>query len=274
MNRHAYAYSSPKPSCERRARAIAGWTVATVLAALLPSGAVAQVRDSGPIAYSKASLFFELNHTDGDLGIQAALDGDPWHRLTIEDASGERMLDIEVKGRLRSQGLSEISYESAEPPFDKLAPADFFRRFSEGDYKIKGTTLDGKRLAGTAKLSHVIPAPPGNILVSGVAVPNDCAKDPIPSVGKPVVISWNPVTTSHPEIGKSGSIAVSAYQLVVEREKPSELKLSVDLPPTVRSFEVPKDFIDLDGGEGFKIEILVAAANGNLTASESCFKLK
>jgi hypothetical protein len=249
----------------RHGRILAAW----LLAIALPSGAAAQ-----SAGYGKARLFFELNNTDGDLGIHADLDGDPWRRLTIEDAGGERMLDIEVTGRLRSQGLTELAYESAEPPFDKLAPAEFFRRFPEGEYRIKGVALDGKEMTATAKLSHVIPAPPGTIRVSGMAVPKDCDAGPVPSVAKPVVVSWNPVTAAHPDLGKQGSIEISGYQLVVEPHSSSELVLSVNLPPTAKSFEVPKDFIALGGAEGFKIEILATAANGNQTATESCFKLK
>ena len=82
--------------------------------------------DEDETPFDVAELFFELNNTDGDLGIHALIDGDAWKRLTIEDTKERKMLDFEVKGRLRKQGLTEIFFESAEPTFDELSPEKFF----------------------------------------------------------------------------------------------------------------------------------------------------
>lgn len=63
----------------------------------------------------------------------------------------------------------------------------------------------------TARLRHVMPAPPDEIFVSGTLIDPgsvDCDEGPVPSVSRPVIISWNPVTESHPEIGKPGAIEV------------------------------------------------------------------
>ena len=60
---------------------------------LAPAAAHAQLTET--------ELFFELNNTDGDLGIHAALNGDGWRDLTIFDPGNRQMLDINVKGRLR-----------------------------------------------------------------------------------------------------------------------------------------------------------------------------
>ncbi|MFQ5545109.1 MAG: hypothetical protein ACE5FE_03920, partial [Acidiferrobacterales bacterium] len=75
-----------------------------------------------------------------------------------------------------------------------------------------------------------------------------------------------------PTVGESDpDIEIVGQQVVLEREEPELLILSVDLPPNVTSFEVPEDFTDL--GEEFKFEILVREASGNQTAVESCFEL-
>jgi hypothetical protein len=180
------------------------------------------------------------------------------------------MFNIHVNGRLRKQGLTEIFFESAEPSFDELSPEEFFLRFPEGKYEIEGITLEGKELESTVRLTHVLPAPPGNIMISGTAAAENCDADPLPSVREPVIIRWDPVTQSHPEIGRTGEmIEVVKYQLVVEREEPTLLVFSVDLPPDVTSVEVPASFIAL--GEEFKFEILVREKSGNQTAIESCF---
>ena len=223
------------------------------------------------IAFAEANIFFELNDTDGDLGIHALIDGDPWKKLEIEDPNERKMLDIRVWGRLRRQGLTEIFFESAEPTFDELPPARFFRRFPEGEYEIEGITLEGQEMESTAWLSHVMPAPPSSVKVSEIDAAEDCDVNDLPSVpeGEPVIISWVPVTTSHPDLGKfDPDIEIVNYQVVVEEEE-SGLVLSVYLPPDVTSLEVPVGFIGL--GEEFKFEVLVREASGNQTAVESCF---
>jgi hypothetical protein len=251
------------------------WRVLATAVVLLILGAAPLVgwADDDEIPFDEANIFFELNNTDGDLGIHALIDGDAWKKLEIEDPNERRMLDVKVRGRLRRQGLTEFFFESAEPTFDELDPEDFFRRFPEGEYEIEGLTLEGEELESEVELSHVLPAPPGNVMVSGVEAAEDCDDEPLPSVAPPVVISWDPVTESHPDLGKAGAIEVVKYEVVVEREEPTKLVLSVDLPPEATSFEIPEDFTDLDEGEGFKFEILVREASGNQTAIESCFEL-
>ena len=224
--------------------------------------------------FDEANIFFELNDTDGDLGIHALIDGDAWKRLNIADPRGKKMLKVKIGGRLRRQGLTELFFESAEPPFDELAPEVFFQRFPEGEYEIDAATLEGEDLEGSAELSHLMPAPPANIELSGVEAAEDCDADPLPSVSTPVVISWDEVIGSHPTIGEPGPVEVVKYQVVVEREEPELLVLSVDLPPGTTSFAIPEDFTDLDSGDGFKFEILVREESGNQTAVESCFELE
>ncbi len=87
---------------------------------------------------SEAQLYFELNDTDGDLGIHGKADGDAWKRMKIEAPNERTLLDIRVKSRLRRQGLTELFFESAEPTFDELDPEVFFDRFPEGVYEWEG----------------------------------------------------------------------------------------------------------------------------------------
>lgn len=218
--------------------------------------------------FPEAELFLELNDTDGDLGLHGSIDGGPWTDLAIEGPHDRMLLNIVSRGRLRTQGMTQLAFESAEPTFDELDPADFLRRFPEGPYEIEGRAQDGSSLESTAVLSHVLAAPPDNLMVSGVPAGEDCPEHP-PLVGMPVVISWDPVTESHPEIGKSGPIDVSRYQLFVEREG---VKLSLDLPPTVTKFEVPAGVTAL--GDTFKWEVITRTSTGNNTAVESCFRVR
>ena len=218
--------------------------------------------------FAEAELFFELNDTDGDLGIHASIDGETWTTLKIQGPGERELLEVESQGRLTTQGLTQLFFESAEPPFDELAPAEFFSRFPEGRYEIEARAQGGE-VASTAVLSHVLAAPPQNVLVSGIPAAESCDAPVLPIVSAPVTIGWDPVTASHPEIGKRGPIKVSRYQLFVEREG---VKLSLDLPPTVTEFEIPTGVTDL--GEEFKFEIIVRTVAGNNTAVESCFVVR
>ncbi|MDQ3563513.1 MAG: hypothetical protein M3436_05025 [Pseudomonadota bacterium] len=217
--------------------------------------------------FEDAELFFELNDTDGDLGIHSLIDGGPYSRLTIRDPKRHTILKVRPKGRLVRQGLTELFFESAEPSFDELDPADFFRRFPEGAYNIRARSLEGEVLKATVELSHVMAAPADGITVAGSPAAEDCDAEDLPIVsGDPVVIDWEPVTESHPEIGESGDVEIVRYQFFVEQ---GDVKFAVDLPPTVTEFLVPSEFIALGGT--LKFEIIARTSTGNNTAVESCF---
>jgi hypothetical protein len=233
-------------------------------AALFPAD-----RAQSPQRFAEADLFFELNDTDGDLGLHASIDGGPWTDLAIEGPDDRRLLSIVSRGPLRTQALTQLFFESAEPPFDELDPEDFFRRFPEGRYEIAGRTQAGGTIESTSVLSHVLAAPPENILLSGAPMAESCDAESLPTVNVPVIIDWDPVTRSHPEIGKQGAIKVSRYQLFVEGEG---VNLALDLPPTLTEFEVPMGVTNL--GKEFKFEIIVRTTTGNNTAVESCFRLQ
>ncbi len=195
--------------------------------------------DEDEVPFDEARLFFELNDTDGDLGIHAKVDGDEWRYLEIEDPHDRKMMNIWIRGRLRRQGLTELFFESAEPTFDELAPARFFRRFPEGEYDIEGYTLDWEERESEVYLSHVIPAAPDGVSVNGepMASKESCEGegDPPPIVSPEdspediITIAWDPVTMSHaakhgpggPDprdiaLGTDGVIDVRYYEVVVE----------------------------------------------------------
>lgn len=235
------------------------------------------------IPYDEAKLFFELNNTDGDLGIHALIDGDAWKKLKIRAPNGRKMLDIRVKGRLKSQGLTEIFFESAEPTFDELDPEDFFLRFPAGEYEIKGRTLDGEKLESIVPLTHVMPAPPV-VYVNDepMAVQRDDEEQGFDAteVSAPVVISWDQVTMSHPDPAGGGAgvqppvpVTIHNYEVVVEVEVDEDLTsvMHVMFPPGETSLTIPEEFIAL-GGE-FKYEVLAREESFNQTAVESCFVL-
>ncbi len=224
--------------------------------------------------FDEAQIFFELNNTDGDLGIHALIDGEAWKRLEIEDPRERRMLAVIVRGRLRRQGLTEIFFESAEPTFDELLPEEFFARFPEGTYEVEGLTLEGEELESETEVTHLMPAPPV-IRVNGVPAAEDCDEGPIPTAGAPVTISWDDVTLSHPDLGRRNEpVTVVNYEVVVEIDD-TPFKSNAILPPGQTSLTVPPEFIALiESGEDVKYEVLVGEESFNQTAFESCSELE
>ena len=236
------------------------------------------------IPFDEAEIFFELNDTDGDLGIHALIDGEAWKSLKIEDPDERGQLKISVRSKLRQQGLTEIFFESAEPTFDELPPAEFFERFQEGTYEIEGRTLEGDELESETELTHLMPAPPAPT-VNGIPMAEQCDEEEpdydAPEVTAPVTIAWPAVTTSHTELGSpqgSMDIVIHNYEVVVETEietadgEELEVVISVILPPGVTSMTIPAEFIALS--DEFKYEVLAREESFNQTATESCFLLE
>ena len=257
------------------------WSIAAAL--LLPLTVVAGDDDDDEIPFDVAEVFFELNDTDGDLGIHALIDGGPWKRLSMEDPHERRLLAVNVRGRLRRQGLTEFFFESAEPTFDELPPATFFRRFPAGTYEIEGLTLDGDELESETTITHAMPAPPAPT-VNGIPAAMQCDDEEpgydAPVVDGDVVIAWPAVTRTHPSLGfpqDAPGLEIVNYQVVVETDlelpdgEEFSTVVSVILPPEVTEMTIPAEF--LAQSDTFKYEVLAREASWNQTAIESCFEL-
>ncbi len=240
----------------------------------------------------EAEIFFELNDTDGDLGIHAFADGDAWEELEIEAPYDRELMKIDVKSRLKRQGVTELFFESAEPCFPEecdpgeegLSPERFFKRFPQGWYEIEVETLEGEELESEIFVSHVIPAAPEVVSIGGTPYNDDddeCTQVPGP-VGD-VEIVWEEVTTAHEDLGRRrgmplGRHTVIDYEFVVEvDEEPWNSKTIVQPEVDEVSMTVPKAFFDMADAEEYKFEILVRVDNGygnpgNKSAVEGCFE--
>jgi len=263
--------------------------VLLALAASVSASTLAMADDDKEIPFDEARLFFELNDTDGDLGIHGKVDGDEWKNLEIEDPYDRKMAKIHVRGRLRRQGLTELFFESAEPTFDELDPQEFFRRFPEGEYDIEGKTLDGEERESEVYVSHIIPAAPvayagGLPAASLESCEEEDGAEPIPTIDdaatEGVVISWHSVTMSHAEkwagsdekvpLGKIGPVDPRYYEIVMEVDE-TDLKVTAMVPPDTTEWEFPAAFFEIAEGEDgyaqYKYEVLVRSnvidADGN-----------
>jgi hypothetical protein len=240
---------------ERLRRAgIAVLTVVTLLlgiaaarSAPTPNGETTQ----NVVRLDEATMIVEVNATDGDAGLQVFLDGEAWRTMTVLRPDGREIIDIDTKSRLKNYGLTELFSESSEPTFEEFPLKKFKRLFPEGKYGFDGTTIEGDRLVGKAKLSHDIPDGP-NITspADGATVAPDN-----------VVASWGPVP-------QPAGVNIVGYRAIVEREDPLRV-FSVDLPASATSVTIPSEF--LEPGIEYKLEVQAIEASGNQTLTEITF---
>jgi hypothetical protein len=223
------------------------------IAAASPSpGSLLRAPDK-TVRLEEATMIVEVNATDGDAGLQIFLDGEAWRSMTITAPDGRRMLAINGRTRLKNYGLTELFSESSEPPFTKFPLRKFKRLFPEGRYRFVGTTIEGDRLAGRARLSHDIPDGPQ------ITAPADGSTVPPGSV----VADWNPV----PE---PSGINIVGYRAIVEREDPLRV-FSVDLPASVTSVTIPQEYVE--SATKYKLEVQAIEASGNQTLTEVEFSV-
>lgn len=209
-----------------------------------------------PLRYDEHDLFIETNATDRDAGLQMKLDGEDWRRLKLRDPRGRLILDLQARGRLRRFGLTELFFEAAEPSFDEVPFRVFKRRFPSGRYSFRGRTVEGRRLVGSDRLSHRVPAGP---------------KITFPTKGAQVdpngfTVTWEPVTVP-------AGVRIVRYIVVVTR---GERDLSMDLPSSARSASIPGEFLasTVKPGAESKVEVLARERSGNQTITEVSFRTR
>ena len=218
-------------------------------------------------------LYFEVNNTDGDIGFHGLIDGEGWTHLEVDNPLGREIMDLKLDGGLKAQTLTELFFESSEPTFDVLDPVAFFQRFIEGEYEVEAETSDGPDLSSTATVTHLLPAPVSNVTVNGLQLPEDTDNCLSREAMLPFTISWDPVTLSHPVLGRTGEpVEVENYEVVMEGEGDNEFTITHLLPADVNS--IPISEIPADSGDLIKLEVLVSEESGNQVAVESCFTLR
>ena len=200
-----------------------------------------------------ATLIIEVNGTDGDAGLQFFLDGEPWNSMTISDPNGRLVVDVDARGRLRNWGLTELFSESNEPPFDEVPLAEFKARFPEGTYTFVGETIEGKKIVGTATLSHDIPEGPE------ITSPADGA-----TVDRHGVVARWKATPQPP------GIDIVGYRVIATRDDEQRV-YQVELGASARRVPIPAVF--LESGHEYELEIQAIEESGNWTFSTSAFSV-
>jgi hypothetical protein len=206
-----------------------------------------------PLRLDEASMIIEVNASDRDAGLQVFLDGEPWRAMKVFYPDGRKIVDIEATSRLSRYGLTELFSESSEPSFDEFPLRKFKRLFPEGRYTFRGRSIGGRRMVGSARLSHDIP--------DGPDITSPAEGETVPS--SHAVASWNPVPETE-------DINIVGYRAIVEREDPLRV-FSVDLPASVTSVTIPAEF--LQSGVDYKLEVQAIEASGNQTLTEIEFSV-
>lgn len=217
----------------------------------------------GPAVKLPATKFFiEHNSTDEDTGVHGLFDGEDWTKLDVYDPFGRQILEVEPKRQLRTQAISGIFFEAAEPPNDEVPIAEILRRFPEGRYAVRGCTAEGKRLKGAAVFTHDIPAGPEIIF------PQDGGVAPASGFA----VSWNHVN----ETIEGEPINRTGYEVIITKDVPddpngfSRPTFDVHIPPSVTSLAVPAEF--LEPGTRYELEVLVLEVSGNQTLTSLFFE--
>ena len=192
--------------------------------------------------FADAALFFELNSTDNDLGLQLFLDAPGWRRVRVFDPSRTEIALFAASGRLGRLGITELRLESEEP-----SPQEVLALFPEGQYRFRGRTVDGQQLASNVTLSRDLPPAPTFTPSGGVELDRD-----------DVVVEWN-------------APGAETVEIIIESDE-LEHTLDVVLGAETRRLKVPRQF--LTPGQEYKIEILSIAENGNRTLAESTFRVR
>jgi hypothetical protein len=206
-------------------------------------------------------LYIEHNSTDEDTGVHGLFDGVNWKNLCVYDPRGRLILKVDPKRQFRTQSISGIFFESAEPPNEEVPIEEIFARFPEGRYSVRGRTENGKRLRGSAIFTHKIPAGPE------VIYPQDGST--IPASG--LVVMWNHVTTTI----DGEPIERTGYEIIITKENADDPNgfsrpvYDVHVPASVTSLSVPNEF--LEPGTEYELEVLALEVSGNQTITVKFF---
>ncbi len=230
----------------RRSRSL----VVAAAAALLVAGTREPCR-AAEIPFKIAKIYWEYNASANDLGVHVSLDAEDWKRLKIFKPNKRVIFEVEGRGAYSELGMTELFFEGAEPSLDGFPLAGLLSRFPEGEYEIRGRTVEGDELESEVMFSHAIPAGPA---VSADVGPGDS-----------LVISWTPVTAPPPGF-PDRPINIVGYQVIVGL-------FLVTVPATTTSVTVPPEFVASLAAGVQPYEVLAIEASANQTLTEGTFVL-
>lgn len=221
--------------------------VAALLALFFVGVVAAQVQAASAAPFSKATVRFEQNATDGDVEVvfEIKADEDGLTMLKVVSPDGRTVIDFTAPDST-TMGMRQFIIESPEPDDMPALQA----AYPEGEYKFSGKTFAGDAFASTAALSHRLPATAE--LTSPMPEADDVAI-------KDVVIAWGAVA------------GVSSYIVELEQDE-LQLKIKAVVPGSLTSFAVPNGV--LVPGKEYTLGLGTVAEGGNVSFVETTFTTK
>lgn len=221
------------------------------------------------VLFETAYLYIEHNATDADTGVHGLFGGEAWSELCIWDPSGELILSVQPKGSLGELAISDLFFESREPPNDEHPIETLTAAFPEGEYTVGGTDFEGVARVGTATFTHDIPAAPVIATPEVVEDEEEGAENLVEREG--LVVSWEPVA----ETLTGDPVTITAYEVIVtkvDHEDPNGFSrpiYDVHVGPEVTALPVVMEFLEPD--TLYELEVLAIEVSGNQTISLGFF---
>ena len=199
-----------------------------------------------PLRFEASDLYIETNDTDKDAGLQLFADAEQWKHFRLRDKNGNTMVNIDTKGNVRKVGLSELFMEASEPSFDEVPLSKFKKQFPEGKYRFRGETSSDRKIVGSDRLSHLIPAGPNLTFPT-----KSSTLDP-----DGFVVRWDPVT-------KPAGVDIVTYEVIVEQ---GDRTFDMYLPGDATSGTVSGEFLKPNTKTAG--EVLARDKSGNQTITQ------
>ena len=239
--------------------------------------------------FGECKVLIEINSTDGDIGFHFLMDGDDLNSARIDDPNGAKVFEVQAKGPLREQKLTETFAESAEPLCwpdpeadeedleDMMTLRDFRELWEPGTYVFSGGADGGEKTFGETQLTYDLPAAPQNLSFDGSAITwtegNDlgnCAPLANPGNGQETVADLLDI------IADPAGVAVAAWEIVLEPDVEDgdptghlvfSIRVAGDIAP--KAVTVPLEYLSaLPADTPVKIEVGAIGNNDNATFTE------
>ena len=164
----------------------------------------------------------------------------PMASLSVKSPQGSTVVEATFPGTL---GQADFRLDTPEPSLRELK-----RVYPAGIYRWSGSTVRGRPLAGTSRLTYGLLTPPT------IVVPAANTKLPVSGA----TLRWKPVVDAH------------RIHLEIEQVRTAQL-LTVDLPGHATRFTVPDGFFQ--PGRTYVLDVKAVGANDNLTVSDVEFRV-
>ena len=189
--------------------------------------------------FDTLAMHLERNVTDedGEVVLLAKTVSEGLRSLNIIAPGGRELAEFEMSRK--TIGIREFILESPEP----ADLGEVLKSYPAGAYQIRGRTISGVCIKGSATLSHT------EVQVTEIVSP---AEDDVVDLNN-FVITWLAVP------------AAVSYIIAIDNET-TGTTLNAESPSSATSFAVPADWLEPDNE--YTVSVAVKIANGNVSSVE------